>query len=218
MNVSASPAIPHAVTPVALRGPRAYCSGALIAPDLQPGKGVATRFVLTCAHYFQEIEASRFTVSVRGAHIPAIAARAINGTDIAVVYLARETSPMVVAGLAHNAPAVGEHTRTFGFGGKARSAQVREGYFVTSLPFAFTRDFKTRIREAGLVFNRNAAVYGDSGGPVMVDGTIVGTQALIAEPFGRNIHVATVSLVAPYRESIRQACALLDTQFGNTAS
>lgn len=92
-------------------------------------------------------------------------------------------------------PSFGSPTITFGFGGRARRMQVRQGRWLTTIPLAVSRGGQTVVRPAGLVFNRTAAVKGDSGGPVIVDGKIVGVQSLVLDPFGKNLHVATVNVL-----------------------
>ena len=52
----------------------------------------------------------------------------------------------------------------------------------------------TRVRPAGLVYANPPAVKGDSGGPVLVGGKVIGVQSLILDPRGINLRIATVSL------------------------
>ncbi|MHC2797800.1 hypothetical protein [Corynebacterium hesseae] len=69
---------------------------------------------------------------------------------------------------------------------------------------------------AGFVFNTIPAVKGDSGGPALVDGAVIGTQALILNPLGRNLKLATLALVASYRKTIAAAAtAMLDSVEGD---
>ncbi|WP_246817046.1 hypothetical protein [Corynebacterium sp. HMSC078H07] len=48
---------------------------------------------------------------------------------------------------------------------------------------------------------------GDSGGPAFLDDEVVGTQALILNPLGKNLRIATLALVAPHRRALIAAAA-----------
>ncbi|MCQ4624747.1 trypsin-like peptidase domain-containing protein [Corynebacterium sp. CCUG 65737] len=165
----------------------AYCSGTLLDPET----------VLTCAHFFRE-HPTGATVKAHGAIRTIRQVRAVPGTDIAIVTvrpfrkLSAETFPRIVEGAA---PRIGTPAVTFGFGGRARRMQARPGLWLGTIPMAMSRSRATRVRPAGLVFNTKPAVKGDSGGPVMVGGRIVGVQSLILDPFGKNLRVATVNLL-----------------------
>lgn len=173
---------PDALVRLSARG--AYCSGTLLSPDT----------VLTCAHFFREHPNG---VTVRsGKSIRTITkVDIVSGTDIAVVHirpfqhLGDAEFPQIGPG-----PTPGQPTVTFGYGGRARRIQARDGRWVTPLPLAISRT-GSLVRPAGLVFNRTPAVKGDSGGPVLAAGTIAGIQSLIVDPLGRNSHFAVVNLV-----------------------
>lgn len=174
---------PDALVRLSARG--AYCSGTLLAPDT----------VLTCAHLFRQHPDG---VTVRGHHGKIRTIKSvdlIDGSDIAVVrirpyqHLQHEDLPTV-----GDAPSLGQPTVTFGYGGRARRLQARDGVWITRLPLAIART-GSLVRPAGLVFNRTPAIKGDSGGPVLAGGRIVGVQSLIVDPLGRNSHFAVVNLV-----------------------
>lgn len=182
---------PDALVRLSSRG--AYCSGTLLAPDT----------VLTCAHFFRQYP-DGVTVRSRGKIRTIRTVDIVPGTDIAVVrirpfqHLQGASFPEVGA-----APSPGQTTATLGFGGRARRPQVRDGRWLTRIPLALSRT-GSLVRPAGFVFNRTPAVKGDSGGPVLVGGVIVGIQSLIVDPFGCNSHLAVVNLLP---ESLREKVA-----------
>lgn len=159
-----------------------YCSGVLIGPDV----------VLTCAHFFARREASSVSVRVDGSAYPLSSLSTVRGTDVALVRLPKpvEASPLPLGPL----PRPLSRTMTLGFGGRADSVQTRPGLFLGTLPLSWSRTGATRVRPAGLLYANPPAVKGDSGGPVLVDGKVVGVQSLILDPWGRNLRIATVSL------------------------
>ena len=86
------------------------------------------------------------------------------------------------------------------------------------MPFfrTWSVDFRTTVSPAGMVFNTVPAVKGDSGGPALVGEDVVGTQALILNPFGKNLRIATLALVGPHRAAlVAAATALLAETKGN---
>lgn len=168
------------------------CSGTLIAPDL----------VLTCAHFFRDCDRSitvKSGISVR----TVIAYHLIPGTDIAVVKTrpfqhidAQDCPPVLPA----PTPGFGTHTVTLGYGGQPRRnplAGAKLGWFLLGMPIAFSRGALTRVRPAGIIFNRTPAIKGDSGGPILANGKIIGVQSLILDPLGVNTHIATANLLPP---------------------
>ncbi len=173
---------PDVLVRISARG--AYCSGTLLAPDL----------VLTCNHFFRE-HTNGAAVRV-GKKIRTIrSVEPVDGTDIAVVrtrpfqHLEGADFPAL-----DNAPAVGTPTVTLGYGGRAKRLQARDGHLLLPLPVAISRT-GSLVRPAGIVFNRTPAIKGDSGGPVLAGGRIVGVQSLIVDPFGRNSHFAVVNVL-----------------------
>ena len=72
--------------------------------------------------------------------------------------------------------------------------QARDGRLIMPLPVAISRT-GSFVRPAGIIFNRTPAIKGDSGGPVLAGGKIVGVQSLIVDPFGRNSHFAVVNFL-----------------------
>lgn len=176
-------ALPRSIARIV--GPGGYCSGALVAPDR----------VLTCAHFLRGRSTQELAVLLDGSRLPVTSSTALAGTDIALLTLARPVpAPPLEVG---SAPKVGARTVTFGFGGHAPAPAARPGWYVATLPIALSRGMRTIVRPAGLVVATPPAVKGDSGGPVFVDGRVVGVQSLILDPFGVNLRLATVALLPP---------------------
>lgn len=195
---------------VKIRNRSSYCSGVLIDASLGPRTQQATRLVLTCAHFFRGGLDKGDHYKVSGGFNRRVAAvRTIDGTDMALCLLDRPTPPRDLPGLAKSTPPFRASVTTWGYGGKARRAQQRSGLFL--LPFfrTWSIDFRTTVSPAGFVFNTIPAVKGDSGGPALVDDAVIGTQALILNPLGRNLKLATVALVAPHRQAIAAAATAL---------
>ncbi|WIM68832.1 trypsin-like peptidase domain-containing protein [Corynebacterium breve] len=165
-----------------------YCSGVLCTPDT----------VLTCAHFFRDVSGTTF-IWIRGKRLVYKELKIIPGTDVAVLTLPTRISiaPDELPTFGPS-PLPGALTATFGLGGTTRSNshfRVRHGRFFMRVPFAMSRDRKTKVRPAGWIFNHNAAVLGDSGGPVYSNGKLFAVQSMIMAPGGVNTHVATVALV-----------------------
>lgn len=165
-----------------LSAPGGYCSGALIAPDI----------LLTCAHFFRERPHTEAQVRIDGSVFPVDSLHTMPGTDVALVRLPEriDATPFVLG----PSPRPLSRTLTLGFGGQARSVQARPGVYLGTLPVSWSRKRVTRVRPAGLVYANPPAVKGDSGGPVLVGGKVVGVQSLILDPNGTNLRIATVSL------------------------
>ncbi|MDD7581695.1 trypsin-like peptidase domain-containing protein [Corynebacterium sp. 32222D000AT] len=210
-------------TTVRLNERNRVCTGVLIA---EPHSGTvhsaagprSTRLVLTCAHFFR-------TAPRRGYHVNGfsggkkwrrriLAVRTIDGSDCALALLHHPVEVPALLGLSAARPHWGQEVTTYGFGGLGgatgrQEAQPRWGRVLLGLPVAIGRNLRTVVRPAALVRNAPPAVKGDSGGPVIADGTIVATQSLIADPFGTNLGVATVSVLAPHLPAIRAAAEAL---------
>ena len=194
------------MNPVVRLGNRSvYCSGVLVAPDFRRAPHAATRLVLTCAHYWMPIR-GEYEAKAPGLRSRITAVRTIDGTDLALALLERPAEPRTLPGVGA-APRTGDAVVSWGFGGNAPVAQRKDGTVVAALPAAFSADLRTRVRYGAAV--RNNAIKGDSGGPVMAAGVVVGIQSLIADPFGRNLGVATVAAVAPHLPALRAAAAAL---------
>ncbi|MEX3550805.1 serine protease [Corynebacterium sp. LK2537] len=210
-------------TTVRLNERNRVCTGVLIA---EPHSGTvhsaagprSTRLVLTCAHFFR-------TAPRRGYHVNGfsggkkwrrriLAVRTIDGSDCALALLHHPVEVPALLGLSAARPQWGQEVTTYGFGGLGgatgrQEAQPRWGRVLFGLPVAIGRNLRTVVRPAALVRNAPPAVKGDSGGPVIADGTIVATQSLIADPFGTNLGVATVNVLAPHLPAIRAAAEAL---------
>ena len=159
-----------------------YCSGALIAPDI----------VLSCAHFFRERPHTGAQVRIDGSAFPVDSLHIVAGTDVALVRLPErvDATPFVLG----PSPRPLSRTLTLGFGGQARSVQARPGVYLGTLPVSWSRKRVTQVRPAGLVYANPPAVKGDSRGPVLAGGKVVGVQSLILDPRGTNLRIATVSL------------------------
>lgn len=165
--------------------PGGYCSGAVVERDA----------VLTCGHFFRDRETSEVRVLIDGTRHRISAITLYPGTDLALVKLKR---PVDVAPLEIGpAPKVGARTVTLGFGGHATAPSARPGRFLGALPLAVSRGAQTIVRPAGFIHTSPPAVKGDSGGPVLADGKVVGVQSLILDPWGANLRIATVNLLRP---------------------
>lgn len=170
---------------VRITAPGGYCSGTLIGPET----------VLTCAHFLATADAATVRCAVAGTARRARAVELYPDTDIAVVYLDSPVDTAQPFPRFGPPPKPFTSTVTFGFGGRARQPAARVGRFITALPCAVSRSGTTVVRPAGFVFNAPPAIKGDSGGPVIADGRIVAVQSLILDPLGRNLGLATVSLI-----------------------
>lgn len=165
---------------------------------------------MTCAHFFRDGVAEGDGYKVSGGFNRRVAAvRTIDGTDMAVCLLEEPAPPRDLPGLAAGTPAFRAAVTTWGYGGRARRVQKRTGLFLFPFFRTWSVDFRTTVSPAGFVFNTIPAVKGDSGGPALVDDAVIGTQALILNPLGRNLGLATVALVAPHRAAIAAAAAAL---------
>ena len=171
---------------VRLHSASSYCTGTLVAPDV----------VLTCGHFFIPLLAKLRSVTC----LISSERRRIEelylfpGTDIALLTL-RQPVEVAAFPTIGRAPAPLTQTVTFGFGGGARTPNVRAGRYLTPLPIAVSRAGYTRVRPAGLVLS--GAIKGDSGGPIVANGSIFAVQSLILDPFGINLRLATAALVGP---------------------
>lgn len=183
---------PDVLVRISARG--AYCSGTLLAPDL----------VLTCNHFFRD-HSDGATVRAGGKIRTIRSVEPVGSTDIAIVrtrpfqHLKEADFPIL-----GESPPAGTSTVTLGYGGRATRLQARDGNLLLPLPVAISRT-GSLVRPAGVVFNRTPAIKGDSGGPVLAGGKVVGVQSLIVDPFGRNSHFAVVNFVpAALREQLRE--------------
>ena len=165
----------------------AYCSGTLLSPNT----------VLTCAHFFRDVP-NGATVRTEGRIRTIIDVKTVPTSDLAVIrirpfhHLEGARFPEVNVSFM---PAPGTPTVTFGYGGHAERMQVRQGRWLAPLPLAISRGRQTLVRPAGLVYNHPPAIKGDSGGPVIAGGEIIGIQSLIFDPWGVNLGIATVNLL-----------------------
>lgn len=166
-----------------LTAPGGYCSGVLVGPDL----------VLTCGHFLRGRDEDAVLVTVGGKRLRPSSVTHVPTTDIALAALpaAVDVEPLPLG----PAPRPFDRTVTFGFGGRASGPAARPGLVLATLPLAVSRGMATVVRPAGLIYTSPPAVYGDSGGPVLHRGAVVGVQSLILDPLGRNLRLATVSWI-----------------------
>lgn len=181
---------------VRLSGLGSMCSGVVVAEDM----------VLTAKHFLAGQVPK--DVGVHGVGFSSGVAGWIDiaGTDVSVVRLRESVDGGLVAPVSSQV--VRFRMRTFSFG-HGNSVAPKVGLVVAKLPVAFSRSFGNRVRHAGVVKQRNPAVRGDSGGPVFVDGKLVGLQSMILDPFGHNVGLATVALLEPYGAAISDAMSRL---------
>lgn len=173
---------------VRLNAPGGYCSGSLIGPST----------VLTCAHFFQPHGTTTPLWCHLGNQRRSVASvDIVAGRDIAFATLTAPFDQRHGYPDFSPPPALFTPTVTFGFGGRSTQPVARVGRYLGALPFAFSRSFATVVRPAGFIFNTPPAIKGDSGGPVVAHGRVIGIQSLILDPFGLNLAIATVSLVGP---------------------
>ncbi|WIM72444.1 trypsin-like serine protease [Corynebacterium suedekumii] len=83
----------------------------------------------------------------------------------------------------------------------------------SATPSRVLPNLATVVRSGALIYNNPPAVRGDSGGPVIVDGEVVGVQSLITDPFGKNLRIATIQQVAPYHRQITSAVDALRDRY-----
>jgi len=131
-------------------------------------------------------------VRIDGSAIAPTSIRLSRDTDIALVRLPHPVDTPVLPLRFEPRPL--SRTLTLGFGGKAQAVQSRPGFYLGSLPISWSRSGATKVRPAGLVYTNPPAIKGDSGGPVLARGKVIGVQSLILDPRGVNLRVATVAL------------------------
>ena len=134
-------------------------------------------------------------------------------TDISVLRLAR---PIMEADhpaitptplpTAASLPPLTRGTPTISYGMGGGKPQQRPGTIWFKFPQVIGKNYHTRVRHALVIRQpNNPAIPGDSGGPVMVNNQLVGLQSLILDPYGKNLGVATISLINPHLGEIRAA-------------
>ena len=202
--------------PVRISNGGRYCSGMLIAPDLESTtKAISTPLVLTCAHFFRTAPLGAFNVRGHKLRQRLAAVRVIDGTDIAIAHLQGPASPRQLLGVGNQFFYPGKKTATFGFGGNSTHAVVKAGTVITPSPISFSRGGHTRVRPAAIQFNTPKAIKGDSGGAVLsmgahdVQPTINAVQSLILDPIGFNLGLATVAQLRPHKKALQQAAQSL---------
>lgn len=210
---------------VRLSAPGRYASGFLVSKALvdaalstqvDPGarelpSHVSDRaeFVLTAAHFLRG-SGGASPIRVRGVRLSGMAREHVSifGTDIGVLRLETPAPTRQLPMLSPTPIRFGQHTVTYGFGGRSTALVPKElhGRVLARVPFALSRNPFTRVRYGVMVFNRSEpAIRGDSGGPVLADGMVYGLQSMITDPLGFNTRVATVAALSPHLAAIRRA-------------
>lgn len=184
-----------------------FCSGVLIAPDLNAYPAASTRLVLSCAHFLGK-HPLPFRVSAPG--LPEnelIDVRCQTFGDLAVGLLKDPTPELPLMAVASRRGKLWRTpTCTSGYGGgETQELKQRYGRILWPLPMAFARDFSTWVRGGATLWNSPKVVRGDSGGPVCQGEEIIGVQSLIMDPLGVDVGLATASQVAPYKQWIHHA-------------
>ena len=184
---------------VRVHTPTGYCSGVLIDPY----------FILTARHFLRHRTAG--DMFVFGDHWN----RKVSGwidlatTDISVLRLARpimEADHPAITPTAASLPPLTRGTPTISYGMGGGKPQQRPGTIWFKFPQVIGKNYHTRVRHALVIRQpNNPAIPGDSGGPVMVNNQLVGLQSLILDPYGKNLGVATISLINPHLGEIRAA-------------
>ena len=184
---------------VRVHTPTGYCSGVLIDPY----------FILTARHFLRHRTAG--DMFVFGDHWN----RKVSGwidlatTDISVLRLARpimEADHPTPLPTAASLPPLTRGTPTISYGMGGGKPQQRPGTIWFQFPQFIGKNYHTRVRHALVIRQpNNPAIPGDSGGPVMVNNQLVGLQSLILDPCGKNLGVATISLINPHLGEIRAA-------------
>jgi len=107
---------------------------------------------------------------------------------------------------AASLPPLTRGTPTISYGMGGGKPQQRPGTIWFKFPQVIGKNYHTRVRHALVIRQpNNPAIPGDSGGPVMVNNQLVGLQSLILDPYGKNLGVATISLINPHLGEIRAA-------------
>lgn len=184
-------------TIVQLRAGRETCTGFLID----------ARTVITAAHFLRGKE-GRIAVNSLGKTQYTKSYVKIRSTDVAVVRLKQAIECDRYYPIADHNPRMFSATHTIGYGGK-KIARTLRGRYLFPMFFNVNTTFQTRIRRAGIVFSYPPAIPGDSGGPVFVNGQVVGIQSLVFNLKKLNLGIATISMLPFYRADIYAAIRAL---------
>ncbi|MBV7293946.1 trypsin-like serine protease [Corynebacterium sp. TAE3-ERU16] len=191
----------------------AAINGGDVTPQAIPSP---VRFALTAAHFLTPGDPpSGIRVSGPGLRGTVSDARVVVGTDIAVVKLARPAPALSLPPIASAVPPVFSPTVTYGYGGRRLTAPPRRGLLLAKVPFVLSLNLRTRVRHAAICLptGRDQVVYGDSGGPVLVDGEVAGLQSLLFGYRHRELfNVATVALLAPHLAAVRRAVEMMSAR------
>lgn len=184
-----------------------FCSGVLIAADLNAYPQARTRLVLSCAHFLRK-HPCPFQVSAPGmSDNRLVDVRCQKFGDLAVGLLETPAPPRELMALSSRRGQLWRTpTCTSGYGGgETQDLKQRYGRILWPVPWAFARDFSTHVRGGATLWNHPKVVRGDSGGPVCQGEEIIGVQSLIMDPLGVDLGLATASQVAPFKAWIHHA-------------
>ncbi len=173
-------------------GPRSYCSGVLITPDM----------ALTAQHFLNKKVPNEISVSKPDYNGHIAGWIDIAGTDISVVKLATAVPEADTIMITDHRLRLGQRTYSIGHG---NSTEPKPGLVVAQLPLAVSKGLKNRVRFAGVIAQKTPAVRGDSGGPVFNDNGLMAIQSMIFDPYGKNVGLATVAELGPHAGKIKDA-------------
>lgn len=187
----------------------ASLSAHLTGATCDPVTAQATH-VITAAHFARHItHASVSSPLVNGV---ARDFYVVPGTDIAIGKL---NAPAPLCELVPIAPRarLGQKVVSAGFSDQARvpaHSLVPRLVFsrvLGKLPWFATYDLRTRARHGAVLLPMGLqwARRGDSGGPILSSGELVGIQSMVVMPLGVPVGLAAINLLAPHLVAIKAA-------------
>lgn len=167
--------------------------------------------VITAAHFARR--ASSAAVSSSLVNTVARDFRIVPGTDIAVGRLSVPAPLCQLLPITPGFPLPGTRLLSVGFSGLSHVPgeelvpRLVFSRVLSGMPWIFSYDLRTRARYGALLLPTGLqwSRRGDSGGPVLRDGALVGIQSMVAMPFGFPIGIAGVNLLAPHLPALRAA-------------
>ena len=205
---------------VRIRSAGHYASGLLISEEhlnlaldsqseMPAEKTITARatHILTVDHFLRECGS---VINIKGRNFSATASTSLSvfGTDLGLIKINGRAPTNALPCLATAWIFSGQKTTTYGFGGQpgARSAQAKPGRVIAPIPLSISRNRITRVTHGALIYNAPLkAIKGDSGGPVLIDGLVVGVQSMITDPGGFNTGIATIATLHEHFEALAQA-------------
>lgn len=177
-----------------------FCSGVRVAPTI----------VLSAKHFLRHTLPREIRISAPFDNVDSFCTISgwigIPHTDIAVVAAPlpddHSFTNVATVPISSTSLRLADRTISVGLGG---ASAIKPGWVIATLPFACGKNIHTRVRHAAVLAQRDPAVRGDSGGPILIDGKVYALQSMILEPFGHNIGCATVAQIAPVARKIYSA-------------